>query len=138
MGSDRRTPAAGNRWVRLCAAIVLVMGCLAGSSAVAGANCNDDCKNEYVSGLSDCRTQYDQSKDLQDLEECLADSRSEYDDCIDDCTDLGAGGVMACSSAIGVELTSFYGQHHIEQMSGTGEPAAVSHTRWTRLKRIKI
>ncbi len=109
MVSDPRTPDAGNKRVRLWAVIVLLIGCLAGSSAVAGATCNDDCKNEYVSGLNDCRAQYDQSKDLQDLEECLADSRSEYDDCIDDCTDLGAGGVMACSSATGVELTSFYG-----------------------------
>jgi hypothetical protein len=117
---ELRMPGVGNKRVRLCAVMVLVMGCLAGSSAVAGANCNDDCKNEYVSGLSDCRAQYDQSKDLQDLEECLADSRSEYDDCIDDCTDLGAGGVMACSSAIGVELTSFYGS------TSTGKPPLLS------------
>jgi len=136
--SHPRMPDAGNKWVRLCAVIVLVTGWLAGSNAVAGANCNDDCKNEYVSGLNDCRAQYGQSKDLQDLEECLADSRSEYDDCIDDCTDLGAGGVMACSSAIGVELTSFYVRHDPDQMSGTGEPSAVSHPRWTRLKGSRL
>jgi hypothetical protein len=126
-GSDPRTPDARNKWVRLCAVIVLVMGCLAGSSVV-GANCNDDCKNEYVSGLSDCRSQYDQSKDLQDLEECLADSRSEYDDCIDDCTDLGAGGVMACSSAIGLELTSFHGSATPIKWA-LSEPLRRSHSR---------
>ncbi len=88
--------------------IVLIMSYLAGPAAVASANCNDDCKNEYVSTLNECRAQYEQSKDLQDLEECLADTRSEYDDCIDDCTSLGAGGVMACSSgATGLTLTSF-------------------------------
>ncbi|GEM_PF-5149355 len=61
--------------------------------------CDDDCKGEYVSNLGQCRADYSHGdEDLQDLEECLADTRSEYDDCIDDCTSLGAGGVVACSS----------------------------------------
>lgn len=92
---------------RFCSTIVLVMAYLTSLVSVARANCNDDCKNEYLSALNECRSEYEQSKDLQDLEECLADSRSEYDDCVDDCNSLGAGGVMAYSSRGRVELTSF-------------------------------
>ena len=94
--------------IRFGIVIVVVMSGLAGHAAVASATCNDDCKNEYVSSLNECRAQYEQGKDLQDLEECLADTRSEYDDCIDDCTSLGAGGVMACApGAGGLKLTGF-------------------------------
>jgi hypothetical protein len=61
--------------------------------------CDEDCKGEYVSDLGECRTDYEKGdENLQDLEECLADTRSEYQDCVDDCTSLGAGGVIACSS----------------------------------------
>jgi hypothetical protein len=74
-----------------------------------GATCNDDCSSEYLSSLKDCRAQYqDGQEDVQDLEDCLVDTRSEYDDCIDDCTSTGAGGVVACSAdAHGLRLISF-------------------------------
>ncbi len=72
---------------------------LIGSAIPARAGCDEDCKGEYVSNLGECRTDYEQGdKNPQDLEECLADTRSEYEDCVDDCTSLGAGGVIACSS----------------------------------------
>jgi hypothetical protein len=90
-------------------AVWLIASVLATSTAGARASCNDDCKNEYVSSLSDCRAQYEGGQeDLQDLEDCLVDTRSEYDDCIDDCTSTGAGGVVACSAdASAVRLISF-------------------------------
>lgn len=73
---------------------------LAASAIPARAGCDEDCNNEYVSNLGDCRSSYEQTdRDLHDLEECLADTRGEYDDCIDDCTLLGAGGVVACLSS---------------------------------------
>ncbi len=69
------------------------------ASRVAGATCNDDCKNEYVSSLGECRSNYEKGQeDLEDLENCLADTKGEYDDCIDDCDSMGAGGVVACAS----------------------------------------
>jgi hypothetical protein len=80
-------------------AIFVVAVVLAATAAPAGAGCNEDCKSEYVSALGECRTQYEKGdQDLQDLEDCLVDTRGEYDDCIDDCTSLGAGGVVACAS----------------------------------------
>ncbi len=70
------------------------------AAAPAGAGCNEDCKSEYVSALGDCRAQYEKGdENLQDLEDCLVDTRGEYDDCIDDCTSLGAEGVVACASS---------------------------------------
>jgi hypothetical protein len=72
---------------------------LIGSAIPARAGCDEDCTGEYVSNLGECRTDYEQGdRNTQDLEECLADTRSEYEDCVDDCTSLGAGGVVACSS----------------------------------------
>ena len=73
---------------------------LCAAPARAAGGCDDDCKSEYVSALGECRAQYNQGDhDLQDLEDCLVDTRGEYDDCIDDCVTLGAGGVVACSSS---------------------------------------
>lgn len=79
-------------------ALLLTAAVLAAAPSV-GASCNEDCKSEYTSALGDCRAQYEKGdEDLQDLEDCLVDTRGEYDDCIDDCTSLGAGGVVACAS----------------------------------------
>ncbi len=78
----------------------LVAAALAVSAVPASAGCDEDCNGEYVSALGDCRAQYDHGdQTLQDLEDCLVDTRGEYDDCIDDCTLLGAGGVVACKSS---------------------------------------
>jgi hypothetical protein len=84
-----------------------MIACLAGAAGVARANCDEDCKSEYVSALGECRSQYQtKQEDLQDLESCLADTKGEYDDCIDDCTSIGAGGVVACSSRGAITLAS--------------------------------
>jgi hypothetical protein len=65
-------------------------------AATVRAGCDEDCKGEYLSSLGECRTHYEQGdRNVQELELCLADTRGEYDDCIDDCTALGAGGVVA-------------------------------------------
>jgi hypothetical protein len=78
----------------------LVAAALTVSAVPAGAGCDEDCNGEYVSALDECRAQYDHGdQSLQDLEDCLVDTRGEYDDCIDDCTSLGAGGVVACKSS---------------------------------------
>jgi hypothetical protein len=70
-----------------------------GAARVAGGTCDDDCKNEYVSALGECRSQYEKGEEnLEDLESCLADTRGEYDDCVDACNSMGAGGVVACKS----------------------------------------
>ncbi len=88
--------------VRVAALILLAVLIVSSNAAAAGDGCNDDCRNEYVSALGDCRTRYENGdKDLQDLEDCLVDTRSEYDDCLDDCTALGAGGVIACAALRG-------------------------------------
>lgn len=90
---------------RLIAA-VLLGAALAAPAAPASAGCNEDCKSEYVSALGECRTEYQRGdEDLHDLEDCLVDTRGEYEDCIDDCTSLGAGGVVACVSA-GARVTA--------------------------------
>jgi hypothetical protein len=79
--------------------ILIAAVALAAGAGTARASCNDDCKSEYVSAMGECRTQYEKGEsDLQDLEDCLVDTQGEYDDCIDDCTSLGAGGVVACAS----------------------------------------
>jgi hypothetical protein len=80
-------------------AFMLAGACLTAYVVPAAAGCSEDCKSEYVSALGQCRTQYELGEEsLQDLEDCMVDTRSEYDDCIDDCTSLGAGGVVACKS----------------------------------------
>jgi hypothetical protein len=78
---------------------VLAVLLLSASAVAARGGCDEDCKNEYVSNLGDCRANYENGdRSLENLEDCLADTRGEYDDCIDDCTALGAGGVVACTS----------------------------------------
>jgi len=79
-----------------------LVAALYGFAAPAIAGCNEDCRSEYASAVGECRTEYQQGdEDLQDLEDCLVDTRGEYDDCIDDCTSIGAGGVVACRSSDG-------------------------------------
>jgi hypothetical protein len=91
-------PVSNRAWP----AAVLVAAAMLAVCAAARASCNDDCRNEYVSALSECRAQYQSGDtDLQDLQDCLADTQGEYDDCIDDCTSLGAGGVVACAAPHG-------------------------------------
>ena len=81
-------------------AVLVAAVAAAGWTAAAGAGCNEDCRSEYVSALGECRVQYEKgNENLQDLEDCLVDTRGEYDDCIDDCTSMGAGGVVACKSS---------------------------------------
>ena len=94
------------------------------ASHVAGATCDDDCKNEYVSSLGECRAQYEKGKeDLEDLENCLADTKGEYDDCVDDCDSMGAGGVVACATG-SAALT-------LASLSGPSSAAPVSAAvRW--------
>ncbi|HKD69153.1 MAG TPA: hypothetical protein VKB84_20100 [Candidatus Binataceae bacterium] len=99
------TRAARELKTRPWLVIFLTAAVLAASGASARAGCNEDCKSEYVSALGDCRSQYEKgNENLQDLEDCLVDTRSEYDDCIDDCTSLGAGGVVACKSTVGAVM----------------------------------
>jgi len=91
-------PHRADRASRLIAILVLTIS-IAAPVALASAGCNEDCKSEYLSSLGECRTDYERGdEDIHDLEDCLVDTRSEYDDCIDDCTSLGAGGVVACKS----------------------------------------
>jgi hypothetical protein len=91
------TPIPGKS--RYLIAITLAIFCLTALGSRARASCNDDCRSEYVSALNDCRSQYEHGdQDLQDLEDCIGDTKDEYDDCVDECTSLGAGGVVACSS----------------------------------------
>ncbi len=89
---------AGRKLKRAAGLLAVLL--LSASAVPARAGCDEDCKSEYVSNLGDCRANYEQGgRSLQDLEDCLADTRGEYDDCIDDCTALGAGGVVACLSS---------------------------------------
>ncbi len=79
-----------------CVAAVFL---LIASAVPARAGCDEDCKGEYVFAVDECRSEYEQgSRNVQELELCLADTRSEYDDCVDDCTALGAGGLVAGTS----------------------------------------
>jgi hypothetical protein len=92
-----------NRSGPLCAIAISLLIAMLGAAAPAGANCDEDCNGELVSALRDCRSQYEQGgEDLSGLEDCLADTRNEYDDCVDECTSIGAGGVVACSSPAGL------------------------------------
>jgi hypothetical protein len=79
---------------RIAAVFLLIL-----SAVPARAGCDEDCKGEYVFAVDECRSDYEQgSRNVQELELCLADTRNEYEDCVDDCTALGAGGLVAGTS----------------------------------------
>jgi hypothetical protein len=59
----------------------LLMNC---SSARAG--CVSDCRDDFDSAVQSCKLTYDDPDDSEDLEICMNSARSEYEDCIAECT----------------------------------------------------
>ena len=49
------------------------------------AGCKADCADEYDSAKEDCVSQYDDPEDAGDLQTCLQDAASDYEDCIYKC-----------------------------------------------------
>jgi hypothetical protein len=63
---------------------VLLLVLLAASSALLWAGCVSDCKDNY-SAVADCKRQYDDPDDADDLEQCIQSAKDEYESCIEDC-----------------------------------------------------
>jgi hypothetical protein len=54
--------------------------------APAMAGCISDCRDEYASQVEDCRNQFDDPDDADDLRRCIDDAKDQFDDCKDECT----------------------------------------------------
>jgi hypothetical protein len=57
-----------------------------GLLAPAMAGCITDCADEYTSKVDDCKQQYDDPDDADDLRQCIEDAKTDFDDCKDECT----------------------------------------------------
>jgi hypothetical protein len=51
----------------------------------AWAGCISDCREEYDSQVQECRTQYDDPDDADELRQCIGNAKDEYDDCAEEC-----------------------------------------------------
>lgn len=49
------------------------------------AGCISDCRDEYEAARDDCITTYDDPDDADDLQLCLENAKSAYDDCLEEC-----------------------------------------------------
>lgn len=49
------------------------------------AGCKSDCSETYESARDDCINLYDAPDDADDLQMCIDDAKTEYDDCVDEC-----------------------------------------------------
>ncbi len=49
------------------------------------AGCKSDCADEYQSAREDCNNLHDDPDEADDLQICLDESKSDYDNCVEDC-----------------------------------------------------
>ena len=49
------------------------------------AGCKSDCRDEYNSAREDCMLLHEDPDEADDLQMCLADAKSQYEDCIEEC-----------------------------------------------------
>jgi hypothetical protein len=49
------------------------------------AGCISDCRDEYDSEVDNCRNQYDDPDDADDLRRCIDNAKDEYDECTHEC-----------------------------------------------------
>lgn len=68
---------------RSALAAVTALGLLMSVPVPAG--CISDCRDEYESAVEDCRMQYDDPDDADELRMCIDNARSEYEDCVEEC-----------------------------------------------------
>lgn len=61
----------------------LTLGVLALLPARAG--CVADCRDEFDSAVQHCKLMWDDPDESDDLEMCLQDAKSQYQDCIEEC-----------------------------------------------------
>jgi hypothetical protein len=47
--------------------------------------CKTDCRDEYESARDDCLHTYDDPDEAEDLQACLEDAKSSYEDCTEEC-----------------------------------------------------
>ena len=47
--------------------------------------CKTDCRDEYESERDSCMLLYDDPDDADDLQMCLQEAKSTYDDCVEEC-----------------------------------------------------
>jgi hypothetical protein len=49
------------------------------------AGCKSDCRDQYDSARDDCVATYDDPEEADDLQMCLEEARSTYEECIQEC-----------------------------------------------------
>ena len=67
--------------------MVLVLALAAGSvtPGAVQAGCKSDCEDDYDSAKTDCVMLHDSADEADDLQACIDDARSDYEDCEDEC-----------------------------------------------------
>lgn len=59
--------------------------CALSLAAPSYAGCKSDCADEYQSAREDCNNQYDDPDDADELQACLDDAKTTYDECVENC-----------------------------------------------------
>jgi hypothetical protein len=49
------------------------------------AGCKTDCLDTYQSAKEDCNNLYDEPDEADDLQMCIDDAKTAYDDCVEEC-----------------------------------------------------
>jgi hypothetical protein len=49
------------------------------------AGCISDCRDQYESDVEDCKNQYDDPDDADDLRRCIQEAKETFDECQEDC-----------------------------------------------------
>ena len=67
---------------RFCLVLLLAALLLPGFSM---GGCKSDCRDEYESERDHCLLMYDDPDDADDLQACIENAKSTYEDCIEEC-----------------------------------------------------
>jgi hypothetical protein len=49
------------------------------------AGCKSDCLDTYQSAKEDCSNLYEEPDEADDLQMCIDDAKTAYDDCVEEC-----------------------------------------------------
>lgn len=56
-------------------------------ASTAGADCKQDCEQDYKIAIEECQTEYSDPDDADELQACRDQAKSDYDSCLEECKD---------------------------------------------------
>jgi len=65
--------------------LALVLAAAFAQPRTASPGCVSDCRDDFDSEVDNCKLLYDDPEDSDDLESCIDNARSEYEDCVHEC-----------------------------------------------------